>query len=196
MKRLFLLMSLFSLSAYSAVSANVAFSSDYIWRGMTQSDGPAISGGFDYESDGGFYAGIWGSNVDFNDGAGSELDYYFGYIAEMGGIEFNIGYVAFDYPKNQTGLDFEEIVLGLSIGDLSTTFSLGQDNAPDYTEISYSIGSFGVSYGQYDDYGDNIAITYGFDCGEFECGVGYFDFSDNGYGGDEDAFVISVSASF
>ena len=196
MKKLFLLVSLFSLSAYSAVSANVALSSDYIWRGMTQSDGPAISGGFDYESDGGFYAGIWGSNVDFNDGAGSELDYYFGYTAEMGGIEFDIGYVAFDYPKNQTGLDFEEIVLGLSIGDLGATFALGQDGAPDYTEISYSIGSIGASYGQYDDYGDNIAITYGFDCGEFECGVSYFDFSDDGYGGDEDAFVISVSASF
>ena len=55
MKKLFLLVSLFSsLSAYSAVSANVIFSSDYIWRGMTESDGPAMSGGFDYSSDGGF----------------------------------------------------------------------------------------------------------------------------------------------
>ena len=170
MKKLFLLVSLFSLSAYSAVSANVAFSSDYIWRGMTQSDGPAMSGGFDYSSDGGFYAGIWGSNVNFNDGAGSELDYYFGYSGEMGGLGFDIGYVAFDYPKNETGLDFEEIVLGLSMGDLGVTFALGQDGAPDYTEISYGIGDFGVSYGQYDDYGDNFSITYGFDCGDYGCG--------------------------
>ena len=64
------------MPSFAAVSANVAFTSDYVWRGMTQSDGPAIQGGFDYEADGGFYAGIWGSNVNFNDGAGSELDLY------------------------------------------------------------------------------------------------------------------------
>ena len=67
---------------------------------------------------------------------------------------------------------------------------LGQDGAPDYTEISYGIGDFGVSYGQYDDYGDNFSITYGFDCGDYGCGVGYYDFSDDGYGGDEDALVF------
>jgi hypothetical protein len=27
-------------------------------------------------SDGGFYAGLWGSKNNFNDGAGSELDLY------------------------------------------------------------------------------------------------------------------------
>ena len=73
---------------------------------------------------------------------------------------------------------------------------MGQDGAPDYTEISYSIGPVGLAYGQYDDYGDNLAITWGFDCGAYGCGIGYYDFSDNGYGGDEDALVFSVSAEF
>ena len=49
-----------------------------------------------------------------------------------------MGYVAFDYPENTTGLDFEEIVVGLSLGDVGLTFALGQDGAPDYTEVSYS----------------------------------------------------------
>ena len=83
MKKLLLLMALVSLPSYSAVSANVSIASDYIWRGMTQTDGIAVSGGFDYAADGGFYAGIWGSNVNFNDstgsGNGAEFDYYFGY---------------------------------------------------------------------------------------------------------------------
>ena len=69
------------------------------------------------------------------------------------------------------------------------------ERAPDYTEVSYAIGDFGVSYGQYDDYGDNFAISYGFTCGSYDCGIGYYDFSDDGYGGDEDALVFSVSAS-
>ena len=196
MKKLLLMVGiLVSIPSYASVSANVAFASDYIWRGMTQSDGPAISGGFDYAADGGFYAGIWGSNVNFNDGAGSELDYYFGYGFEFAGVGVDLGYVAFDYPENNTGLDFEEIVLGLSMGDLGLTFALGQDGAPDYTEISYAFGPIGISYGEYDDYGDNFGIAYGFSCGSYDCGFAYTDFTDGGYGADEDAFVFSVSAS-
>jgi uncharacterized protein (TIGR02001 family) len=196
MKKLFLLVGLLSLPTFASVSANVSFASDYIWRGMTQTDGPAMSGGFDYEAESGFYAGIWGSNVNFNDGAGSELDYYFGYGFEVNGIGVDLGYVAFDYPENNTGLDFEEVVLGLSMGDLGLTFAMGQDGAPDYTEISYAFGPVGVSYGEYDDYGDNFAISYGFTCGSYDCGLAYTDFSDKGYSGvDEDALVFSISAS-
>ena len=196
MKKILLLLCLASLPSYAAVSANVSFATDYIWRGMTQSDGPAISGGFDYETDGGFYAGIWGSNVNFNDGAGSELDYYFGYGFEVGGIGVDLGYVAFDYPKNKTGLDFEEVVIGLSMGDFGFTYALGQDGAPDYNEISYGIGPVGIAYGSYDNMGENLLISYGFTCGTYDCGIAFSDFSDDGYGGDEDALVFSMSASF
>ena len=195
MRNILLVVGLLSLPAFANVSANVTFSSDYIWRGMTQTDGPAMSGGFDFESENGFYAGIWGSNVNFNDGAGSELDYYFGYGFEVGNIGIDLGYVAFDYPQNNTGLDFEEIVIGLSMGDLGLTFALGQDSAPDYTEISYAFGDVGLSYGEYDDYGNNFGISYDFECGTYDCGIGYSDFSDNGYGADEDALVFSISAS-
>ena len=196
MKKLLLLLTMISLPSYSDVSANVSFASDYIWRGMTQSDGPAIQGGFDYAAENGFYAGIWGSNVNFNDGAGSELDYYFGYGFTAGSIGVDIGYLAYDYPKNETGLDFEEIYVGLSMGDLGLLFAMGQDGAPDYTEVSYGIGAVSLSYGQYDDYGDNLGISYGFGCGSYDCALTYSDFSDDGYGGDEDALVFSVSASF
>ena len=195
MRNILLVVGLLSLPAFANVSANVTFSSDYIWRGMTQTDGPAMSGGFDFESENGFYAGIWGSNVNFNDGAGSELDYYFGYGFEVGNVGIDLGYVAFDYPQNNTGLDFEEIVIGLSMGDLGLTFALGQDSAPDYTEISYAFGYVSLSYGEYDDYGNNFGISYDFECGTYDCGIGYSDFSDNGYGADEDALVFSISAS-
>ena len=196
MKKILILLTMISLPSYSDVSANVSFASDYIWRGMTQSDGPAIQGGFDYAAENGFYAGIWGSNVNFNDGAGSELDYYFGYGFTAGSIGVDIGYLAYDYPKNETSLDFEEIYVGLSMGDLGLLFAMGQDGAPDYTEVSYGIGAVSLSYGQYDDYGDNLGISYGFGCGSYDCALAYSDFSDDGYGGDEDALVFSVSASF
>ncbi|HET8808236.1 MAG TPA: TorF family putative porin, partial [Methylophaga sp.] len=40
-----------------STSASVALSSEYIWRGISQTDGdPAISGSFDYAHSSGFYA--------------------------------------------------------------------------------------------------------------------------------------------
>ena len=196
MKRLLLLVGMLAMPSFAAVSANVSFASDYVWRGMTQSDGPAIQGGFDFEAESGFYAGIWGSNVNFNDGAGSELDYYFGYGFSVGDLGIDIGYVAFDYPKNQTGLDFEEIVLGFSLGNFGLTHALGQDDFTDYTEISYGMGPVSVAYGTYDDMSDNITISYGFSCGAYDCGITAYDMTDEGYSGvDEDGIYFSISAS-
>ena len=196
MKKLSLFVGILAMPSFAAVSANVAFASDYVWRGMTQSDGPAIQGGFDFEAESGFYAGIWGSNVNFNDGAGSELDYYFGYGFSVGDVGIDIGYVAFDYPKNQTGLDFEEIVLGFSLGNLGLTHALGQDDFTDYTEISYGMGPVSVAYGTYDDMSDNITISYGFSCGAYDCGITAYDMTDEGYSGvDEDGIYFSISAS-
>ena len=196
MKKLLLLVGILAMPSFAAVSANVAFASDYVWRGMTQSDGPAIQGGFDFEAESGFYAGIWGSNVNFNDGAGSELDYYFGYGFSVGDLGIDIGYVAFDYPKNQTGLDFEEIVLGFSLGNFGLTHALGQDDFTDYTEISYGMGPVSFAYGTYDDMSDNITISYGFSCGAYDCGITAYDMTDEGYSGvDEDGIYFSISAS-
>ena len=196
MKKLLLLVGILAMPSFAAVSANVAFASDYVWRGMTQSDGPAIQGGFDFEAESGFYAGIWGSNVNFSDGAGSELDYYFGYGFSVGDLGIDIGYVAFDYPKNQTGLDFEEIVLGFSLGNFGLTHAMGQDDFTDYTEISYGMGPVSVAYGTYDEMSDNITISYGFSCGAYDCGITAYDMTDEGYSGvDEDGIYFSISAS-
>ena len=187
---------------FGDVSANVSYYSQYVWRGEQQNAGQsAIQGGLDYgvtllDTYIDFYAGIWGSNVNFNNGAGSELDYYFGYGTEMGSVGVDIGYIKFDYPDSDPDISFEEIYVGLSMGDLGLLFAMGQDGAPDYTEVSYGFGAVSFSYGQYDDYGDNLGVSYGFGCGTYDCAVTYTDFSDDGYGGDEDALVFSVSASF
>jgi len=192
---LLVIMSLASVSSYAGVSANVSFTTDYIWRGMTQSDGPAVQGGFDYEADSGFYAGFWGSNVNFNNGNGQELDYYAGYGFSLGDVGVDVGYITYDYPDSDPDLKFEEIYLGFSFGDLGLTYASGQDEAPDYIEVSYGIGPVSISYGDYDEYGENTLISYGFTCGSYECGISLYDFSDAGYGADEDGVFFSISAS-
>ena len=192
---LLVIISLASVSSYAGVSANVSFTTDYIWRGMTQSDGPAVQGGFDYEADSGFYAGFWGSNVNFNNGNGQELDYYAGYGFSLGDVGVDVGYITYDYPDSDPDLKFEEIYLGFSFGDLGLTYASGQDEAPDYIEVSYGIGPVSISYGDYDEFGENTLISYGFACGSYECGISLYDFSDAGYGADEDGVFFSISAS-
>ena len=55
------------LSSYASaveISGNVALSSDYIWRGMTQTQGDlSVNGGFDVSTDMGFYIVTWDSNA-------------------------------------------------------------------------------------------------------------------------------------
>ncbi len=201
MKKLFLFFSLIgamSLPSFASVSANVSFATDYIWRGMTQTgEEPAINGGFDYAADGGFYAGIWGSNVNFSEGAGSELDVYFGYAFETeSGIGIDISYVDFIYPGD-TALDFQEIGIGLTYGDFGLGYYSGQDGAADYMDFSYALGDVTFSYGDYDTFGSNILISYGFGCGKYDCSLAYSDFSSDSEDlMDEDALVFAVGASF
>ncbi|HEX9835331.1 MAG TPA: TorF family putative porin, partial [Alphaproteobacteria bacterium] len=61
-------------------SANVALTSEYFFRGISQTDdSPAIQGGFDWNHEGtGLYLGVWGSNIDFNTGNSIEIDIYGG----------------------------------------------------------------------------------------------------------------------
>lgn len=49
-----------------ALTANVALTSNYFFRGVSQTNnGPAVQGGFDYSYKPlGLYVGLWGSNVD------------------------------------------------------------------------------------------------------------------------------------
>jgi uncharacterized protein (TIGR02001 family) len=95
-------------------SANVAITTDYRFRGITQSDeNPAIQGGFDYNigvaEDIGIYAGVWASSVDFNDGdqASIEVDYYGGVTAEFVGIGLDVGLIYYTYPGASSGLDYD-----------------------------------------------------------------------------------------
>ncbi len=72
-------------------SASVALTTDYVWRGISQTNNdPAIQGQFDLSHESGFYIGAWASNVEFADGSKTslELDAYAGFSREtdFGGI--------------------------------------------------------------------------------------------------------------
>ena len=81
MKKLLTLLLAFSvMPAFAGMDGFVGYTSDYMWRGQTQTQGGgAFQAGveLDYE---GFFVGVWGSEVDFgNDSASFEYDLYGGY---------------------------------------------------------------------------------------------------------------------
>ena len=135
-----------------SLSANVALTTDYVFRGFSQTDeGAAIQGGFDADC-GMFYAGVWASNLDFGgaesfagsgrfrDVADIEIDTYAGIKATIPGtpVEMDLGVIYYAYPQAfDTGaeLDYVEIKLGASatlVPDLLTA-GLTVYYSPDYT---------------------------------------------------------------
>jgi uncharacterized protein (TIGR02001 family) len=102
-------------------SANVGLVSEYYFRGISQNDdAPALQGGFDYEISLAkpvtVYVGVWGSNVDFNEGAGVdgasiEIDYYGGLKGNVGdsGIGWDVGFIYYSYPGAASNLNYDFI---------------------------------------------------------------------------------------
>lgn len=126
------------------VSGNIAFTTDYRFRGISQTDKDfALQGGFDVAHESGLYAGTWASNIDnFNpgpvdSGSQAEVDIYVGYGVEIApglALDFNVLY--FYYPGASTQanpeIDFIEFTPGISYENdaFSTSFSVSY--SPDY----------------------------------------------------------------
>ena len=124
-KRSFQLTALATLVASSSVyasefSGNIGVTSNYLFRGVTQTvDGPAVSGGLDWEHDSGFFLGTWSSNIDFGNNDGAELDLYGGYGGEAGDFSYSAAYIHYLYPDIQGDADFGEILLDFGFNVLS-----------------------------------------------------------------------------
>jgi uncharacterized protein (TIGR02001 family) len=90
-----------AMAADSPFSGNVSLTTDYLYRGVTQTDHRgAIQGGFDYADPSGFYAGVWGSNISWLGVPGSslELDTYAGYSAGFAtDFTYNVGFLRYNY---------------------------------------------------------------------------------------------------
>jgi uncharacterized protein (TIGR02001 family) len=102
------------------LTGNVGLFSQYIFRGLTQTNGnPALQGGFDYAHQSGFYAGTWGSNISwlrenfsspggvsgqYDRGGSLELDIYGGFKGNFGKSDFgyDVGLLYYWYPGDVT----------------------------------------------------------------------------------------------
>ncbi len=98
-------------------SVNAAVTSDYVFRGVSQSDSdPAVSAGFD-ASYGILYAGFWASSVDEDFVGGNlEIDYYAGIKPTLGPATFDFGVLYYTYPGATDPVDGDSEVFELKAG--------------------------------------------------------------------------------
>lgn len=90
-----------------SLTANVGVVSDYVFRGISQTQHQAaLQGGVDYAHSSGLYVGVWGSSLEWADrkdlqvqkGNHVELDLYGGYKNTIGDFGYDIGAIRYFYP--------------------------------------------------------------------------------------------------
>lgn len=77
-------------------SSSIYLTTNYIFRGISNSNGPAIQGSLDYTYDG-FFVGVWASNTEFSD-SNLEIDYYGGYRFSYMTFDFTLQGLYYSFP--------------------------------------------------------------------------------------------------
>lgn len=124
-------------------SFNIAGTSDYVFRGISQTDNdPTVQGGLDIGY-GIFYAGVWASGLDFDaafNDAEVEIDIYAGVKPTWGPATFDFGVIYYAYPNESfiapvvgPDLAYVEIKAGVS-GEVFKNLTAGATvfYSPDY----------------------------------------------------------------
>ncbi|MBD9434965.1 hypothetical protein IB223_02565 [Pseudoxanthomonas sp. PXM03] len=101
--------------AYAAtVGGSAALTTDYVWRGTTQTQGdPAVQAGFKASADNGLYGAVWGSNVEFapETKASSEIDVTVGWggaLSDDWALDVNLTH--YRYPSTTVDLNWTEAI--------------------------------------------------------------------------------------
>ena len=133
-------------SAWSQ-SANLGFTSDYVWRGFSQNAGhTAVQGGFDIANTNGLSAGVWASNVTNTTTAAAnlEVDLYANYGFKVAGIDASVGYIAYVYEGFSVA-NFQEVNVSATVAGITgkvskeiTSSSNNSNAAGYYYELGYN----------------------------------------------------------
>lgn len=179
--------------AAADVSFNAALTSDYRFRGVSQSaQDPAIQGGVDF-SQNGFYLGAWGSTIDFDGGPGNdpdanlEVDLYGGYKWTAAGVEWDVGVLHYAYPGSESAFDLPmtEVYFGGTYGPFFAKYYYTSD----YTTNLTDEGAYYLTAGA------NLDVGNGFTLG-LSVGQSGGDGIDEAWGDSYTDYKIGVSKDF
>lgn len=169
------------------VSASVAVSNLYLFRGADLGNGRGMISGDLVASSAGFYGGIWGTSGDSS--SGSEYDLFIGYGTEFEGVSVDLSVINYMYPNND---DYDTIgaysEVFLNVGFMGFAFDY-QDNVAGYNGFEY----YALSY-NYDKYTVLVGMA---DVEEADSDTAFSNVagSDN-YGGDQAVDYTHLDISY
>ncbi|MCH4152147.1 MAG: TorF family putative porin [Sphingobium sp.] len=191
MRNIILGMSAFALAAVATpalaeeatdgftVTGGAALVSDYRFRGLSQSgEEAAVQGWATIGHESGFYAGFWGSSINFANG--TEVDAIVGYSTSLGDVTVDGGVTYYIYPGSTYSSDVFEPYLSVSgqLGPVKAKVgaayifegqnaALDQDNIYLYTDLSAAVPGTPLT----------VKGHYGYNDGFIGAGGNYSDYS-------------------
>lgn len=201
-------------TAKSSLTANASVTTNYVFRGVTQTDdNPAIQGGVDYTHSSGFYAGAWGSNVKFPNAGGSALEYdlYAGFgFNIVKDVKLDVGYIMYNYTDSTVNHNVgnDEVFIGAKYKNFAAYYYNGnaKDSAFDhqYFDLRYSLAlpkeiKASLHYGHLDNKGaadaDDIGIRFSKDISDFDTSLAFTRVDPNS-GDAENKLFLTVTKTF
>lgn len=122
------------------VTGSAAFTSDYLFRGVSQtSNNAAVQGAMTFTHESGMYFSLWGSSItafsaNSFESSGLELDTLLGYGGKAGEVAYDVGIMRYNYP-------------GLNDNNNCCINAAGKVVDADYNEVYASISTMGAKVG-------------------------------------------------
>lgn len=181
----------------SMFSWNAAVTSDYVFRGVSQTDEePALQLGADLNFDNGIYVGVWGSNVDFGDGSPDiEIDTYIGWnhdLTDTWNLDLMLNRYNYIGEDDDFGDgDYNELIGALAWNEM-ITLTVG------YTNDVYGLDENGYYYGLGGSWeiGGGVTLDVGFGLNQFDEDTGVEDYNDYSVSVNRDFGPVNAAIGF
>lgn len=179
MKYALLALMLLATPAFAEISGSVGGTSQYVWRGVSQGEDPAVQVSLTASGKSGLYGTFWASQVDFGTDAHTEANYMVGF--QRGWLD--VGYLQYDYWGDEVELadEMKEVYVGVKAGpffgyvfhnpDAGEYWNVGAQH--DFSKFSVK-GWFG-----HDDNKDHAGVTVSKDFGPVNVGYTFDHVSGN-----------------
>ena len=173
-----------SIGAQAEVSGKLGLTSNYVWRGISQSNmGISVQGDLRWDHLSGFYAGAFVNTTALDPKPSTPLSYdlYAGWLANLGPIGIGIGLIDYNYRSKKDDFpNSREYSLGLSWRSLRTAGFYNEDTKSQYYEVAndWDLGdSMGLTLGyghtapEQGDVRRDIQIAFGRSVGELDAEI-------------------------
>jgi len=156
------------------LGGSLVLTTDYIFRGLSQTQNEAaVQGDVHYGGTGGWFVGVWGSNVEFEGGGPTtEFNLYAGLSrAVTPDWSARLTFVHYDYPADRTAYNYDELSATVDFQSRAYLTVAWSPNTSRYAYVGAAQHRTLISY----ELNLRQPLKYGLSAG---VGAGYYDLAD------------------